>query len=121
MFALFLFFGTTQRGWRRLWFRIPALSALGVGMSINNSLAVIDGWIHSSGFFIRTPKKGDRTRNYSAKIQYVIWIETLVALYLALSVGLLVHLKLYAALPVASLFLLGNLYVTLRTVRLKKA
>lgn len=45
-----------------LW-RIVKLIALGLGLSVNNSVAVLEGLVRSGGEFVRTPKSGsDGTR-----------------------------------------------------------
>jgi hypothetical protein len=43
-------------GWRREIRFLPALMGLGIGLSLNNSRAVISGLLHRGGTFHRTPK-----------------------------------------------------------------
>jgi cellulose synthase/poly-beta-1,6-N-acetylglucosamine synthase-like glycosyltransferase len=43
-------------GWRREIRYLPALMGVGIGLSLNNSRAVISGFFHSGGTFHRTPK-----------------------------------------------------------------
>ena len=43
-------------GWRREIRYLPALMGVGIGLSLNNSRAVISGFFHRGGTFIRTPK-----------------------------------------------------------------
>lgn len=40
---------------------IPSMLILGCGMCWNNSVAVIHGWFHRGGEFVRTPKSGSDT------------------------------------------------------------
>jgi hypothetical protein len=44
-----------RRGWRTAAL-MPLVMSLGIGISISNALAVIEGWIMKGGEFVRTPK-----------------------------------------------------------------
>ena len=74
---------------------MPAVMALGIGISINNATAVIEGMFQMGGEFIRTPKyriesQGDRWigRSYAHYRQRLLpWIE-LVAFFYTLATGI---------------------------------
>ena len=103
--------------------RVPLALSLGIGLSINQCKAVVEGLWGSPGEFVRTPKHGDGamvTANpamswvrskYKAARTLVPVIELtfaayfLVAMYVALVGG---H---FLALPFLALFLGGYLYV----------
>lgn len=108
----------------------PLFLALSMGLSLHNSVAVIQGWLGKQSAFIRTPKfniKGLRdsfkTRNYLAsKITWTTFMEGALALYFiwALAWGFqsenlafhLLHILL--ALGYGTIF-----YYTLRHMRYK--
>jgi cellulose synthase/poly-beta-1,6-N-acetylglucosamine synthase-like glycosyltransferase len=42
--------------WLRHWAYLPVLTVLGIGVCLNNTVAVLQGWFRQGGAFLRTPK-----------------------------------------------------------------
>lgn len=102
---------------RRLW-RIPLAMALGIGMSINQTRAVIEGLFGHDLTFLRTPKAGDRTvRRYALSAGIWPWAELLVAAWMAAGMVACVVAGLWASLPFLLLFGVGFLMVGLSGLR----
>lgn len=120
--SVVLFYGLVlwenrARWWEYLVF-IPALIAVGIGMSINNGRAVLEAMVGHGSDFARTPKygivgsvEGWREKVYAASGR-VPWVEGgLLAYYLGV-VGYAIHIGLWSAIPFLLLFLVGFGYIT---------
>jgi hypothetical protein len=90
--------------------RLPALIALGAGLSPHLTTAVFDGLRSMSGEFVRTPKKGEQQGRYRqyAKLPYS---EMALAAICAASVAASIRTGHYFATPFAALFMAGYAYV----------
>ncbi len=99
----------------------PLLMALGIGISLNNALAVLEGLAGKKSPFVRTPKTGGgpgrpgkgAERGYRARIGPLPWIEVLLGLYLLPAVALTASHGLWASAALVALFCGGFLYVGL--------
>lgn len=107
-------------GWLRAIPYLPALLALGIGMSINNGRAVIEALLNQHSDFVRTPKFGVENRaqaaavarpRYSAGKSVSMWIEAALALYFAALIALALSRGQWMSLPFLSLFFGGFSYV----------
>ncbi len=99
--------------------QLPALMALGVGLSLNNTIAVVAGLRRAPGEFVRTPKiatAASGESGYRSALGVVSFIEILMALYFAAATGLAVALQLWICLPVLLLFLGGYGWVAWMSV-----
>lgn len=134
LFALLLaplirFYGTTRRlagrrAWPGLAIDLPLILALGIGISVNNSRALLSGVFgRSRAEFIRTPKLGGSTSKgrsaevderggtragYRARANW--WntaAETALAAYVAVAVLYSLNHGLYPSIPFLLLFLYG--------------
>ncbi len=101
-------------------FLFPLLMALGIGISLNNALAVLEGLAGKKSPFVRTPKTGGAARpgrpgetDYQARIGPLPWIEILLGLYLLSAVALTASHGLWASAALVALFSGGFLYVGL--------
>jgi hypothetical protein len=97
---------------------LPALLALGIGLSLNNARAVLEALTGRRSAFERTPKRGDRKGadrawTYAIAPHWAAWIELALAGYFAVGVALAIANDRWIALPFLLLFLLGFLYVGL--------
>ncbi|RKZ12647.1 glycosyl transferase family 2 [bacterium] len=95
---------------------IPALLALGIGLSMNNARAVMEALLGHESAFERTPKTGNtlqRGRRYRMPAHWATWVELGLALYFAGGIVVAVRNERWIALPFLALFLLGFLYVSL--------
>ena len=90
--------------------QLPALMALGIGLALNNTIAVAEGLLRAPGEFVRTPKLTTATCgdvSYRSALGILPIIETLMTLYFAAATGLAVALQIWICLPVLLLFLSG--------------
>jgi cellulose synthase/poly-beta-1,6-N-acetylglucosamine synthase-like glycosyltransferase len=107
-------------GWLKAIPYLPALLALGIGMSINNGKAVLEALLNRQSDFVRTPKFGVENRAEAAtkKVRYKagkslsMWLEAAVALYFATLVTLAISRGQWMSLPFLFLFLGGFAYVS---------
>lgn len=104
---------------------LPLLMALGMGMSINNTWAVVEGWLNWGGEFVRTPKynvasKRDAwiLKTYVGRRQRLIPVFELLFFFyfVATTLFCLAH-RLWWPLPFLILFLSGYGYVAFQTLR----
>jgi cellulose synthase/poly-beta-1,6-N-acetylglucosamine synthase-like glycosyltransferase len=110
----------TRWGWVRAIPYLPALLALGIGMSINNGKAVLEALFNQQSDFVRTPKFGVEQQTatgtikkprYKAGKSLLMWLEAAVALYFVGLVCLAVSRGQWMSLPFLFLFLGGFGYV----------
>ena len=93
--------------------RLPALMAVGIGLSVNNGRAVFEALRRRPGEFRRTPKynldRGGslRSRRYRAGVNFDTWIEAAAAIYFATSTAVAVADGLWGAVPFLGLFASG--------------
>lgn len=97
------------------------LLLMGVGscIAINQSLAIVDGFISSNNTFIRTPKQGIVRRTQKeiklyrvSHLNKVIYLEVFMLFYLLLSIILAVVNSHFSSIPFLLIFFSGYLYVT---------
>jgi len=109
--------------WRDKVKYLPFLMALGIGISISNSLAAIEGFFRKGGEFVRTPKFGagatpegkwGNTLPVFKEIRrrYMPVIELAFGSYMLLGAGMCVyHRMAFFSLPFLILFATGYFYV----------
>jgi len=97
---------------------VPTAMALGVGMSLSQTRAVLEGLGRSTGIFVRTPKRGSvATGTYRVGLQGLPGLELVLAAWSGWSVVQAVQLGLWGALPFLLLFLGGFTWVGLLSLR----
>ncbi|MBI3606897.1 MAG: glycosyltransferase [Nitrospirae bacterium] len=111
------------RRWTARIGHIPLIVAFGIGMSINNARAVIDALRSRESPFVRTAKYGIEStgdawtdKTYRSLGHGIPIAESCLALYLAASLGALVALKNWGALPLMLLLMAGFSYVSFLAV-----
>lgn len=111
------------RTWTREILFLPALLALGIGLSINNARAVLEAIFNHQSEFTRTPKYGIerkaqpwRSCRYMPLKSLLPVIELGFAIYFGYFVWYAVSHGQYFALPFLLLFQAGFLYVALSSV-----
>ncbi|HEY2801408.1 MAG TPA: cellulose synthase family protein [Chthoniobacterales bacterium] len=111
------------RTWTREILFLPALLALGVGLSINNARAVLEAVFNHQSEFKRTPKYGIerksqqwRTCRYMPLKSLLPFIEIAFALYFSYFVWYALSHGQYFNLPFLILFQGGFLYVAISSV-----
>jgi cellulose synthase/poly-beta-1,6-N-acetylglucosamine synthase-like glycosyltransferase len=91
--------------------RLPALMALGIGLSPYLSRAVLEGLTQDAGEFVRTPKRGLRASRYRQRRAPLPVPELLLALVSVGSVVVSLETDHFLATPFALLFALGYSYM----------
>jgi hypothetical protein len=106
--------------WYRTIFYLPFLMALGVGLTITNTKAVMEALFGIKSAFARTPKysvkkKGEQSqaRKYRKRLGFIPWIELAIGCYFALTVWYAVSSENYFTVPFLLLFVLGYWYTGL--------
>jgi hypothetical protein len=103
--------------WYRTFLYLPFLMALGIGLTVTNSRAVLEALFgHQSGF-ARTPKyrvesKKDRVRStkYRKRLGWVPGVELLIGAYFALTVYYAIENENFITVPFLLLFVIGYWY-----------
>mgnify|MGYP001799629893 FL=1 len=122
-FSLISFYLIAQRQPHTNWFswdllkHLMLLMGVGIGLSINQSLAICDGLLRSNTDFVRTPKHGViRTtenwldKKYRAAKSWVPYGELIMMVYLMLTIAIAFTNHHYLSLPFLILFLAGYVY-----------
>jgi cellulose synthase/poly-beta-1,6-N-acetylglucosamine synthase-like glycosyltransferase len=111
------------RSWPRALLYLPFLMALGIGLTITNTKAVIEALIGKESAFARTPKysvisKQDKigAKKYRKRLGWVPWLELLVGTYFALTVYYAVENENYITVPFLTLFVVGYWYTGLMSL-----
>jgi cellulose synthase/poly-beta-1,6-N-acetylglucosamine synthase-like glycosyltransferase len=100
------------------WFRsllfLPLLMALGIGLTITNTRAVLEALIGKQTAFARTPKyrvesKKDKvgTKKYRKRLGWIPWVELGIGTYFALTVYYAIENENYFTVPFLLLFVIG--------------
>ncbi len=101
--------------WYRTFFYLPWLMALGIGLTITNTKAVVEALIGKQSAFARTPKyrvqKGESSvaaaTKYRKRLGVVPWIEMAIGSYFAMTVWYAISNQNYITVPFLILFVLG--------------
>jgi len=111
--------------WKRTFWFLPFVMALGVGIAVRNAFAVIEAIIGKKSEFVRTPKykveagaqdrdaqdRNDWTKkSYRKSAGVMPWIEIGLGLYFAAAVAYSIQMENYATVPFFILFVWGYLY-----------
>lgn len=106
--------------WKRLAY-IPVLMAMGVGLSLNNARAVIEGLVNYRSEFVRTPKWGVTGQNrvgggYRTLLGLVPYLELAFGLYFTWLIVLAIERGQWMMIPFVMIFQCGFLYVALMSL-----
>jgi cellulose synthase/poly-beta-1,6-N-acetylglucosamine synthase-like glycosyltransferase len=100
--------------WLRSLLYLPLLMALGIGLTITNTRAVLEALTGKQTAFARTPKyrvesKKDRVgaKKYRKRLGWVPWLELLIGTYFALAVFYAIDNENYFTVPFLLLFVIG--------------
>jgi cellulose synthase/poly-beta-1,6-N-acetylglucosamine synthase-like glycosyltransferase len=127
-FSISSFYLVSQRElfpktWPRALLYLPFLMALGIGLTVTNTIAVIEALVGKQTAFARTPKyrvesKKDKFRaaKYRKRLGWVPWIEILIGSYFALTVVYAVQNENYLTVPFLLLFVVGYWYTGLMSL-----
>ncbi len=112
------------RTWYKTLLYVPFLMALGVGLTITNTKAVLEALFGIKSAFARTPKyrvlkRGESSlakQKYRKRLGIIPWIELLIGCYFAATVWYAVTTGNYFTVPFLLLFLLGYWYTGLLSI-----
>lgn len=87
--------------------------ALGIGMSVSQTRAVVEGLLPGTGTFVRTPKRGMQSSGaaYNVLLRGVPGVELLLAAWFAWGAYAAVRAGAWGALPFLALFFAGFAWV----------
>jgi cellulose synthase/poly-beta-1,6-N-acetylglucosamine synthase-like glycosyltransferase len=98
--------------------RLPLMMALGIGLSVNNARAVLEGLFGKDLEFVRTPKHGVsgkrddwKKKKYKASFPVHSLVELGFGLYFVVTIALAVITGSWITIPFLVLFMIGFLYV----------
>ncbi|MFN0152103.1 MAG: cellulose synthase family protein [bacterium] len=120
--SVMLFYAVSQRAVRRDWLsrlvNIPAVMALGAGLSVTNAHAVLRGLTNQPASFVRTPKyaivsRGDSWRGklYTKRFDPLGLIELALGAHFVFVLAMILERGEYLFVPFALLFACGFVYV----------
>jgi cellulose synthase/poly-beta-1,6-N-acetylglucosamine synthase-like glycosyltransferase len=127
-FSISSFYLVSQRElfpgkWFRALLYLPFLMALGIGLTVTNTRAVLEALVGKQSDFARTPKyhvesKKDKVRanNYRRGLGWVPWVELLIGCYFAMTVYYAVDNENYITVPFLILFVAGYWYTGLMSL-----
>jgi cellulose synthase/poly-beta-1,6-N-acetylglucosamine synthase-like glycosyltransferase len=102
------------KSWLRSLLYLPLLMALGIGLTVTNTRAVLEALAGKQTAFARTPKyrvesKKDKVgaKKYRKRLGWVPWIELLIGTYFALAVFYAIDNENYFTVPFLLLFVIG--------------
>jgi cellulose synthase/poly-beta-1,6-N-acetylglucosamine synthase-like glycosyltransferase len=109
--------------WYKTFLYLPFLMALGIGLTITNTKAVLEALFGIKTAFKRTPKYRIEKRGqipqaskYRKRLGIVPWIELLIGSYFALTIWYAIVNENYFTVPFLLLFVLGYLYTGLMSL-----
>jgi cellulose synthase/poly-beta-1,6-N-acetylglucosamine synthase-like glycosyltransferase len=122
--SVFLFYVVCQRAVYPDWLKrlryIPGIIAFGIGLSLNNSKAVIEALFNYRTDFKRTPKyriesKRDHWSNklYGTERNFLTFLEFFIGIYFTFSIYFAVKHEVYFSIPFFLLFQFGFFYISL--------
>ncbi|WP_425432487.1 cellulose synthase family protein [Granulicella rosea] len=106
--------------WYKTFLYLPCLMALGVGLTITNTKAVLEALFGVQSAFARTPKysvqkKGEKSQaqKYRKRLGWVPWVELSIGCYFVVTVWYAVTSENYFTVPFLLLFVFGYWYTGL--------
>jgi cellulose synthase/poly-beta-1,6-N-acetylglucosamine synthase-like glycosyltransferase len=109
------------RHWYKCLLYLPFLMSLGIGLTITNTIAVMEALFGIQSAFKRTPKyrvqkKGEKSKGaakYRKRLGLIPFIELLIGAYFALCIWYAVANENYFTIPFLLLFVIGYWYTGL--------
>jgi cellulose synthase/poly-beta-1,6-N-acetylglucosamine synthase-like glycosyltransferase len=127
-FSISSFYLVSQRElfpktWPRALLYLPFLMALGIGLTITNTKAVLEALIGKKSAFARTPKyrvekKKDKVgaTKYRRRLGWIPWAELVIGAYFAMTVYYALDNENYITVPFLLLFVVGYWYTGLMSL-----
>ncbi len=111
------------RTWPRVLLYLPCLMALGIGLTVTNTRAVLEAIVGKKSAFARTPKyrvesRQDKVRakTYRKRLGWVPWLEMAIGTYFAFTVYYAVDNENFLTVPFLVLFVFGYWYTGLMSL-----
>jgi len=100
--------------------RLPFLICVGVGLALNNTMALLEGLLGLDSPFVRTPKTGDWVsqttgKKYRSRFFKLSYLEWILSAYLIVHIVILATERIFSPIPVLILFTSGYLYTAVLT------
>jgi cellulose synthase/poly-beta-1,6-N-acetylglucosamine synthase-like glycosyltransferase len=109
--------------WLKTFFYLPLLMALGIGLTVTNSKAVMEALLGIKSAFVRTPKyrvaqKGEKSQaaKYRKRLKLAPWIELIIGCYFLLAILYTFSNHNYFTAPFLILFVVGYWYTGLMSL-----
>jgi Glycosyl transferase family group 2 len=127
-FSIAVFYVMSEREiypktWKRTFLYLPVLMALGIGLTVTNSKAVMEALFGIKSAFVRTPKyrvaqKGQKSQaaKYRKRLKLTPWIELLLGFYFLAAIVYTFSNHNYFTAPFLILFVLGYWYTGLMSL-----
>ena len=108
--------------WMKKFLYLPGMVALGFGICISNTRAVIEALVGVKSAFVRTPKRGaTQVKVYRTKVTWVPIVELLAAAYCTITVAIYISNELYGGMIYFMVYGVGFLTVGLKTLAEQRA
>jgi hypothetical protein len=109
--------------WKKTFLYLPFLMALGIGLTVTNTKAVMEALFGIKSAFVRTPKyrvakKGEKSQaaKYRKRLVLAPWIELLLGAYFFLAILYTFSNQNYFTAPFLILFVIGYWYTGLMSL-----
>lgn len=109
--------------WKRTFYYLPFLMAVGIGLTVTNTKAVMEALFGIKSAFVRTPKyrvarKGEKSQaaKYRKRLKLTPWIELLLGFYFAGAIYYTFVNNNFFTAPFLILFVLGYWYTGLMSL-----
>lgn len=113
----------SYKDWKSRLLYLPMLMSLGIGLSVNNSKAVLEAVFNKQTEFKRTPKymieeKKDRWtgKKYRGEINLLVIMELLLGIYFTFNIYFAFVNKIYVSIPFLMIFQVGYFYVAFLSI-----
>lgn len=128
-FGPFLVYTLAQReiysNWKDKIILFPLFLAGSMGLAVNNTRAVILALLREKTEFVRTPKYGligteekwETKRYVASRVEWVTYVEILLAIYMLIGMMISVYYLELAALPFQMMFFAGFSFIGVLSVR----
>ena len=127
-FSIAVFYLMSQREihprtWTRTFYYLPFLMAVGIGLTVTNTIAVVEALLGIKSAFVRTPKyrvaqKGQKSQaaKYRKRLKLAPWIELLLGFYFLAAIVYTFMNHNYFTAPFLILFVIGYWYTGLMSL-----
>jgi len=127
-FSIAVFYVMSQREihpktWKKTIYYLPFLMALGIGLTVTNTKAVLEALLGIKSAFVRTPKyrvaqKGEKSQaaKYRKRLKLTPWIELLLGCYFAAAIYYTFTNNNFFTAPFLILFVVGYWYTGLMSL-----